>query len=82
MKDESGVDNKILAVPVEKICRQYGKVNSKNDLDEIVLAQIEHFFEHYKKLEPGKWVEIDSWCDAAAAKQEILNCIKRYEGVE
>jgi inorganic pyrophosphatase len=79
MKDESGVDNKILAVPVEKICRQYAKVQTKNDLDEIILAQIEHFFEHYKKLEPGKWVQIDAWCDAAAAKQEILDCIERFE---
>lgn len=78
MKDESGVDNKILAVPVDKLARQYAKVQTKEDLDEIVLAQIEHFFEHYKKLEPGKWVKIDAWEDAAAAKQEILDCVARY----
>jgi inorganic pyrophosphatase len=79
MKDESGIDNKILAVPVEKIARQYAKVHSKEDLDDILLEQIEHFFEHYKKMEPGKWVEIDCWQDAAAAKQEILDCVSRYE---
>jgi inorganic pyrophosphatase len=80
MKDESGIDNKILAVPVEKICRQYNHIQGKDDIDEMLLAQIEHFFEYYKKLEPGKWVEIDSWQDAAAAKQEILDCVARYEG--
>lgn len=79
MKDENGIDNKILAVPVSKISRQYDRIQTKDDLDEILLAQIEHFFEYYKKLEPGKWVEIDSWQDGAAAKQEILDCVKRYE---
>jgi len=79
MKDENGIDNKILAVPVQKISRQYDKVQAKEDLDELLMAQIEHFFEYYKKLEPGKWVEIGGWLDAAAAKQEILDCVKRYE---
>lgn len=79
MKDESGIDNKILAVPVEKICRQYSKIQTKDDVDETLLEQIEHFFEYYKKMEPGKWVEIDSWKDAEAAKQEILDCIKRHK---
>lgn len=79
MQDESGVDNKILAVPVEKLSRHYKDVKTKEDLDEIVLAQIEHFFEHYKKLEPGKWVKIDAWEDADAAKAEIKACIERYD---
>jgi inorganic pyrophosphatase len=75
------VDNKILAVPVDKLSRQYVKVKSKDDLDEILVEQIQHFFEYYKKMEPGKWVEIDCWKDADAAKQEIRDCIARYETV-
>lgn len=79
MKDESGEDNKILAVPVDKLSRQYSKIKSKDDLDEILVEQIQHFFEYYKKMEPGKWVEIDSWKGADEAKQEILACLARYE---
>ncbi len=79
MEDESGHDNKILAVPVDKLSRHYSKVQSKEDIDEMLIAQIEHFFEYYKKLEPGKWVKIAGWGDTAAAKKEIVESIKRYK---
>ncbi len=79
MEDESGHDNKILAVPVDKLSRVYSHVQSKKEVDAMLLAQIEHFFEYYKKLEPGKWVKIAGWEDAGAAKQEILDSIKRYK---
>jgi inorganic pyrophosphatase len=79
MEDESGIDGKILAVPVDKLSPRYKNVNSKDDLDESILAQIEHFFEHYKKLEPGKWVKIDRWENAESARKEVLDCIERYK---
>lgn len=79
MTDESGEDAKILAVPVSKITKYYDNVNDVADLPEIKLKQISHFFEHYKDLEEGKWVKIDGWEDAAAAKQEIVDSIKNFE---
>ncbi len=80
MTDESGVDAKILAVPVNKLTPLYQDVHEATDLPALLLNQIEHFFEHYKDLESGKWVKVDGWADAAAAKQEILASIKRYQG--
>ncbi len=79
MEDESGIDGKILTVPVEKLSQRYNHVQSKDDLDEIIVAQIEHFFEYYKKMEPGKWVKIDRWEDADSARQEILASIERFK---
>jgi len=79
MEDESGRDNKIVAVPVSKLCRQYAHVESKDDLGEVLLEQIEHFFEYYKKMEPGKWVKITGWADAEAAKKEIRESMERYK---
>lgn len=80
MTDESGVDAKILAVPVDKLTPLYHSVQEATDLPELLLKQIEHFFEHYKDLEKGKWVKVDGWADAAAAKQEILASVERYQG--
>ena len=57
MEDESGVDAKLIAVPVEKLCPMYKQIQSTADLPELLLNQIEHFFEHYKDLEKGKWVK-------------------------
>ena len=79
MTDESGEDAKILAVPVSKITKYYEGVNEISDLPEIKLQQICHFFEHYKDLEEGKWVKIEGWTDAAAAKQEILDSIENFK---
>ena len=79
MEDESGHDSKILAVPVDKLSRHYAHVNSKDDLDDITIAQIEHFFEHYKKLEPGKWVKINGWGNVDDARKEILDSIEKFK---
>lgn len=72
MKDESGQDEKIIAVPTDKINPFTAHIQSCDDLPAILLQQIEHFFKHYKDLEKGKWVEILRWGDAAEAKQLIL----------
>ena len=72
MTDEAGQDEKIIAVPTTKLSERYKNVLSYTDLPEITLKQIEHFFEHYKDLEPNKWVKIDSWKDAKKAKA-LLN---------
>lgn len=79
MSDESGEDAKLLAVPITKTTTIYEKIQSYTDLPEIQINQIAHFFEHYKDLEPGKWVKIDGWGDAEEAKQEILNSIENYK---
>ena len=78
MSDEAGVDAKVLAVPVDKLCRDYHKVKSYLDINEGLIKAIEHFFEHYKDLEKGKWVKVDGWADVDAAKEEILAGVKRY----
>lgn len=82
MTDESGKDAKVLAVPVDKLSTIYRDVQEINDVPELTLKQIEHFFEHYKDLEPGKWVKVDGWADAAAAKDEITGSVKRFEDAE
>lgn len=79
MTDESGEDAKIVAVPVSKISKLYENVTSIKDLPEIKLQQIEHFFEHYKDLEKGKWVKVEGWEDAEAAKMEILTSIENFK---
>ena len=79
MSDESGQDAKIVAVPVSKITPLYENVNDIDDLPEITLKQITHFFEHYKDLESGKWVKVDGWEGAESAKQELRDAVKMYE---
>jgi inorganic pyrophosphatase len=79
MDDEAGVDAKILAVPVDKLSSLYRSIESPRDLPEITTRQIAHFFEHYKDLEPGKWVRVSSWVDAEEAKNEIVESVARYE---
>ncbi|MDO3386117.1 inorganic diphosphatase [Gilvimarinus sp. SDUM040013] len=78
MTDESGEDAKVLAVPVDKITPLYSKVKSVDDVPEITLKSIEHFFEHYKDLEAGKWVKIDGWEGVEAAREEIQDSVERY----
>src|SRR4029077_8621837 len=78
MDDEAGGDSKILAVPIDKLSSLYRAIQSSRDLPEITTRQIAHFFEHYKDLEPGKWVRISSWTDAEEAKREILDSVARY----
>ncbi|MEI8145261.1 MAG: inorganic diphosphatase [Alphaproteobacteria bacterium] len=77
MNDEAGGDEKIVAVPVPKLTRRYENVHEATDLPEITLKQIEHFFEHYKDLEPGKWVKVIGWGDAAEARRLIVEGIER-----
>ncbi len=79
MQDEAGGDEKVIAVPVPRLTRRYEKVMSYNDLPEITLQQIEHFFAHYKDLETSKWVKVTGWGDAAEAEQLIVEAIERYK---
>lgn len=78
MTDESGVDAKILAVPSDKLCKEYCDVQKPEDLPGNLLATISHFFEHYKDLEDGKWVKVDGWVGADEAKAEILASVERF----
>lgn len=77
MEDESGQDEKILAVPHSKLHPFYDGVREYSDLPSILLQQIEHFFAHYKDLEEGKWVKIKGWGDAAQAAELIEQAIAR-----
>ena len=79
MTDEAGDDAKLLAVPVDKLCNLYRAIDSPRDLPELVLAQIEHFFRHYKDLEPGKWVRVEGWVGAEEAKAEILSGMATFD---
>ncbi|MCS0590004.1 inorganic diphosphatase [Massilia norwichensis] len=80
MTDEAGGDAKILAVPVEKLAPVYANIKSHEDVPELTRNQIQHFFEHYKDLEKGKWVKVEGWAGVDAAKEEIVNGVKAYEG--
>ena len=77
MEDNSGLDEKIIAVPSPALTKRWDDVKDYSDLPEITCAQIEHFFEHYKDLEPGKWVKLSGWQDAQTAKQFIQEAIER-----
>lgn len=77
MEDEAGEDEKLIAVPSSKLTRRYDAVRTVADLPEITRSQIEHFFQHYKDLEPGKWVKIVQWGDVERAKQIVLEAIER-----
>ncbi len=79
MTDEAGEDAKILAVPHDKLTTLYSKVQSTEDLPEVTLRQIEHFFEHYKDLEKGKWVKVEGWEGVEAAKAEIRKAAETYK---
>jgi inorganic pyrophosphatase len=77
MEDDGGGDEKIVAVPSPHLTKRYLHVKNYTDLPDITLEQIQHFFEHYKDLEPGKWVKLDGWKDAATARQLIAEAIER-----
>jgi inorganic pyrophosphatase len=78
MSDEAGGDEKIVAVPVPRLTRRYENVHEYTDLPEITRQQIQHFFEHYKDLEDGKWVKVLGWGDAAEARRFISEAIVRH----
>jgi inorganic pyrophosphatase len=82
MQDEAGLDEKIVAVPVSRLTRRYENVNNYTDLPDITLKQIEHFFEHYKDLEPGKWVKALGWGDAESARQLIMEGVERAKAAK
>ncbi len=79
MEDEAGGDAKLLAVPIDKLTSYYRSIESPRDLPQIQLDQIAHFFQHYKDLEPGKFVKLRGWQGAEEAKKEILDGIERYQ---
>lgn len=79
MTDEKGPDSKIMAVPVNDLHSSYDHVQSPSDLPQSLLAQISHFFGHYKELEPNKWVKIDEWVGVEEAKAELTACQKRFQ---
>lgn len=82
MVDEAGEDAKVLGVPIDKLCGLYRKVKTHADLSELMRSQIAHFFEHYKDLEPGKWVKINGWAGVKDAKLEINSGVKRYKSAK
>ena len=82
MEDEAGQDEKLLAVPSAKLTKRYEKVANYDDLPPITLQQIEHFFTHYKDLEPGKWVKLLGWKDAAAAHDLVREGIERAKAAK
>ncbi len=79
MSDEAGPDAKLLAVPIDKLCKLYQHANGPDDMPALLLNQIAHFFEHYKDLEEGKWVKIEGWSGSDEACKEILTAIERYQ---
>lgn len=79
MTDESGEDYKVLALPIEKTCQHYANMKTLSDIPDLTKKAIAHFFENYKKLEPGKWVKIGEWLDKDAAAKEIHDSVARYE---
>ncbi|HEY9099090.1 MAG TPA: inorganic diphosphatase [Thiobacillus sp.] len=78
MTDEAGVDAKLLAVPVDQLCSLYKSVTKPEDIQPWLLAQITHFFEHYKDLENAKWVKVEGWVGVEDARAEILAGVERY----
>ena len=82
LEDEHGGDEKLICVPDDKTFPYYSDVREKEDLPDIVFAQIEHFFTHYKDLEAEKWVRVGKWGNTAEARQIVLEAIERYEATK
>lgn len=79
MEDESGIDAKLVAVPVEKLCPMYSAIQKLEDLPQLLRDQMVHFFEHYKDLEKGKWVKVQGWGTLADATKELVDGIARHK---
>ena len=77
MQDEEGTDKKIIAVPKDKTDPSFSRIKDVTDIDEPTKNKIVHFFEHYKELEPGKWVKISGWGTASEAKEKIMKAVQR-----
>jgi inorganic pyrophosphatase len=82
MKDEAGEDTKIIAVPVSKVFPAYDSIQDVGDIPDFTRDRIQHFFEHYKDLEKGKWVKVEGWVNAEAARAEILSAIERFKAAK
>jgi len=78
MEDEAGGDAKLLAVPIDKLYPAYSRLRSVEDVSQEMRGQIQHFFEHYKDLEKGKWVKVQGWEGPEAAAQEIMDSAARH----
>ena len=79
MTDESGDDAKVLAVPIDRLCKSFRNTHDINDMEPLLLDQIAHFFEHYKDLDEGKWVRVEGWGNVAEAKEEIMASVAMYK---
>ena len=79
MEDEAGGDSKLLAVPIDKVLPIYTHWQKPEDINQMRLKAIQHFFEHYKDLEPNKWVKVQGWEGPESAKAEIVNGIEAYK---
>jgi inorganic pyrophosphatase len=77
LEDEHGGDEKLLTVPVDTTFPYYSKVESLDDLPDIVMSQVEHFFTHYKDLEPEKWVRVGRWGNAEEARRALMDAVER-----
>ena len=82
MQDEEGTDTKLIAVPHSKVDPTYDSVKSVEDLPKVLLDRIKHFFEHYKELEPGKWVKVESFKGPELAFEEIRKGIENYKNAK
>ena len=78
MIDEAGGDNKLLAVPIDRILSIYSQWKEPKDLNPLRLKTIQHFFEHYKDLEQGKWVKVEGWTGTEGARGEVVSGMKRW----
>lgn len=76
-EDESGTDEKVICVPHEKVYPHYANLKSYKDLAPQLIAEIQHYYEHYKDLEKGKWVKVSGWHDASDAEQAISEAVER-----
>ncbi|PIT69665.1 inorganic diphosphatase [Bartonella tribocorum] len=81
MEDDGGKDEKIIAIPTPKLTKRYINIHDYTDLPEITLKQIEHFFKHYKDLEPGKWAKIEGWRDKNFAYELIKQAVERNKEI-
>lgn len=79
MTDDGGGDAKLIAVPHDKLSALYRDIKEYTDLPELLMQQIQHFFENYKDLEPGKWVKIDRWGGSDEARAEIVKAVNAYQ---
>lgn len=82
MTDEAGEDAKLVAVPHDKLTKAYKDVNDIEDLPQLTLDRIKHFFENYKGLEEGKWVKVEGWDNADAARAAIMTAAAAYEAAK